>query len=165
MLLPLLARFSFDGGPQTYALLASAMAAGSVGGALVAGARGRVSTRLLIGSCTAFGGFALLAAGSSSLALAVVALALVGAASVTFVAGVNSTLQLKVAPAMRGRVMALYSVVFLGTTPIGGPLVGWLAEVSGPRSGLLVAAVAALAAAALAGVWNARLERAVATPG
>ena len=165
VLLPLLARFSFDGGAHTYALLASAMAAGSLAGALVAGARGRVSTQLLIGACTAFGGFALLAAGSSSLAVATVALALVGAASVTFVAGVNSTLQLEVEPAMRGRVMALYSVVFLGSTPIGGPLVGWLAEVAGPRSGLLVAAVAALAAAVLAGVWNGRLERAVANPG
>ena len=85
--------------------------------------------------------------------------------AVTFAATINSSLQLAVEPEMRGRVMALYSVVFLGSTPIGGPLVGWLAEVAGPRSGLLVAAVAALAAAVLAGVWNGRLERAVANPG
>ena len=55
----------------------------------------------------------------------------------TFAAGVNSALQIAVEPTMRGRVMALYSIVFLGSTPIGAPLVGWLAEVAGPRAGLL----------------------------
>ena len=79
-----------------------------------------------------------------------------GAASVTFAAGVNSSLQLAVEPAMRGRVMSLYSVVFLGSTPIGAPLVGWLAEVAGPRSGLLAGAVAAGLAAVLARVAFAR---------
>ena len=147
VLLPLLARFTFDGGPETYALLASSMAVGSLIGALVSSARGRVSSQLLIGASAAFAGFSLLAAGLSSLTLVVIALALVGASAVTFAAGVNSTLQLEVEPAMRGRVMALYSVVFLGSTPIGGPLVGWLAETAGPRSGLLLAAAAALAAA------------------
>jgi MFS family permease len=63
---------------------------------------------------------------------------------VTFAASINSSLQLAVEPAMRGRVMALYSVVFLGSTPIGAPLVGWLAEIGGPRSGLVLGAVAAL---------------------
>ena len=58
---------------------------------------------------------------------------------------------------MRGRVMALYSVVFLGSTPIGGPIVGWLAEVAGPRAGLVLAGVAALAAAA--GGWIAFARR------
>jgi MFS family permease len=152
VLLPLLARFSFDGGPQTYALLASAMAVGSLAGALTSGARGRVSNELLIGASAAFAGFSLLAAGASSLPLALVALALVGAAAVTFAAGVNSTLQLAVEPAMRGRVMALYSVVFLGSTPLGGPLVGWLAQTSGPRSGLVLGAAAALVAAIYA--WS-----------
>ena len=66
----------------------------------------------------------------------------------TFAAGVNSALQLAVEPEMRGRVMALYSIVFLGSTPIGAPLVGWIADVAGPRAGLLVGAVAALLAAA-----------------
>jgi MFS family permease len=150
VLLPLLARFTFDGGPQTYALLASSMAVGSLIGALVSSARGRVSSQLLIGASAAFAGFSLLAAGLSSLTLVVIALALVGASAVTFAAGVNSTLQLEVEPAMRGRVMALYSVVFLGSTPIGGPLVGWLAETAGPRSGLVLAAGAALLASVLA---------------
>jgi MFS family permease len=79
-----------------------------------------------------------------------------GAATVTFAAGVNSSLQLAVEPAMRGRVMALYSVVFLGSTPIGAPAVGWLTEVAGPRSGLVAGAVAAAVAAVLAQLAFAR---------
>ena len=74
-------------------------------------------------------------------------LALLGAAAVTFAATINSSLQLAVAPEMRGRVMALYSVVFLGSTPIGGPLAGWLAETYDPRVALLLAGVAGLSAA------------------
>ena len=78
-----------------------------------------------------------------SLALEVPVLALLGAAAVTFAATINSTLQLAVAPEMRGRVMALYSVVFLGSTPIGGPLVGWLSEAYDPRVALLLAGIPA----------------------
>jgi MFS family permease len=159
VLLPLLARFSFHGGPGAYATLVIAMGAGSVVGALVAGARGRVSPQLLIASSAAFGLCTLLAALAPTLTLAAIALALTGAASVTFAAGVNSTLQLAVEPAMRGRVMALYSVVFLGSTPIGGPLAGWLAGTAGPRAGLVLGAVAAMAAALGAWAMLRRAER------
>jgi MFS family permease len=146
VLLPLLGRFTFDGGAGAYTALAVAMAVGSVGGALATGARGRISERLLTGSAAAFGLFSLLAAVAPTLPLALIALVPLGAMSVTFAAGVNSTLQLGASPAMRGRVMALYSVVFLGSTPIGAPIVGALAEAAGPRSGLVLAGVAALAA-------------------
>ncbi len=146
VLLPLLGRFTFEGGAGAYTALAVAMAIGSVGGALATGARGRVSERLITGSAAAFGLFALLAAAAPTLPLALMALIPLGAVSVTFAAGINSTLQLDASPAMRGRVMALYSVVFLGSTPIGAPIVGALAEVAGPRSGLVLAGVAALAA-------------------
>ncbi len=159
VLLPLFAKFSFHGGPGAYSALVIAMGAGSLAGALVAGARGRVSARLLIASSAAFGGFTLLAALAPTLPLAAVALALTGAASVTFASGVNSTLQLAVEPAMRGRVMALYSVVFLGSTPIGGPLAGWLAEVAGPRAGLALGATAAMTAAIVAWALLRRAER------
>ncbi|MDX6582642.1 MAG: hypothetical protein QOI10_1826 [Solirubrobacterales bacterium] len=148
VLLPLLGRFTFEGGAAAYTALAVAMAIGSVGGALATGARGRVTERLLAGSAAGFGVFALLAAAAPTLPLELVALVPLGAFSVTFAAGVNSTLQLGASPHMRGRVMALYSVVFLGSTPIGGPFVGWLAEVAGPRSGLVLAGLAALAAGA-----------------
>jgi MFS family permease len=88
-----------------------------------------------------------------SIALEIPVLALLGAAAVSFAASVNSTLQLAVEPAMRGRVMALYSVVFLGTTPIGGPLSGWLAEAYDPRVALLLAASAGLVAAWAGHAW------------
>jgi MFS family permease len=156
VLLPLLAKSSFEGGPQTYGLLVSAMGIGSIAGALAAGARGRVSMRILISASAAFGGFTLLAAAAPTLWFELAALILVGAASVTFAAGVNSTLQLAVAPAMRGRVMALYSVVFLGSTPIGAPIAGWLSEAAGPRAGLLLGASAALVAAATAALVSRR---------
>jgi MFS family permease len=152
VLLPLLAKSSFEGGPQTYGLLVSAMAVGSIAGALAAGARGRISMRILISASAAFGGFTLLAAAAPTLWIEIAALMLVGAASVTFAAGVNSSLQLAVEPAMRGRVMALYSVVFLGSTPIGAPIAGWLSEAAGPRAGLLLGAFAAIVAAGAAAV-------------
>jgi MFS family permease len=156
VLMPLLASQTWHGSASTYALLTASMAIGSVIGALASGARGRVSSRILVAAATGFGVVELLAAAAPSLPLQVLALIPLGAVSVTFSAGVNSTMQLAVAPAMRGRVMALYSVVFLGSTPIGAPLVGWLAEVGGPRIGLALGAVAALAAAALAVVAYAR---------
>jgi hypothetical protein len=109
-----------------------------------------VSPGLLILSSLAFGTFTILAAAAPTLALVVPALVLVGAASVTFAAGVNSSLQLAVEPEMRGRVMALYSVVFLGSTPIGAPIAGALSELAGPRAGLMLGAAAALTAAGVA---------------
>lgn len=147
VILPLLARFSFDGGASAYATLVAAMGAGSVIGALATGAHGRTDARLISGSALAFGALALLAALMPSLALEVPIVALLGASAVSFAAAINSSLQLAVEPAMRGRVMALYSVVFLGSTPIGGPLAGWLAEAYDPRAALLLASSAGLAAA------------------
>ena len=146
-ILPLLARFSFEGGSSTYAALVSAMGVGSVVGALVTGAHGRTDGRLIAGAALAFGGLALLAALMPSLALEIPVLALLGGSAVTFAAAINSSLQLAVEPQMRGRVMALYSVVFLGSTPIGAPLAGWLSEAYDPRAALLLASTAGIAAA------------------
>ncbi len=148
VILPLLARFTFDGGAATYTALAVAMAVGSVVGALAAGARGQAGPRLMIAAACGFGGVALIAAAAPTLPLELVALIPLGAASVTFAAGINSSLQLAAAPAMRGRVMALYSIVFLGSTPIGGPITGWLSESVDPRAGLVLAGAAGLLAAA-----------------
>jgi MFS family permease len=158
VILPLLARFSFDGGASTYAALVAAMGVGSVIGALLTGAHGRTDARLIAGSALAFGLLALLAAMMPSVALELPVLALLGAAAVTFAAAINSLLQLAVEPQMRGRVMALYSIVFLGSTPIGGPLAGWLAETYDPRVALLLAAASGLVAALGARVSLARRE-------
>jgi MFS family permease len=160
-ILPLLARFSFDGGASAYAALVSAMGIGAVIGALTNGARGSVTPTLLAGAAIVFGALALLAAGAPSIGLELVVLAPLGAASVTLAASVNSALQLASDPAMRGRVMALYSVVFLGSTPIGAPLAGWLSEQVDPRAALVMAGVAALVAGLLARI---AFERAEASP-
>ena len=158
VVLPLLAKFSFDGGAGAYAALVSAMAVGSIAGALVNGAHGRTGPRLIAGGALAFGVTALLSAAMPSLALEIPMLALLGAASVTFAATINSTLQLAVSAEMRGRVMALYSVVFLGSTPIGAPLTGWLAQAYDPRVALLLAGISGLSAAWAARVSFARLR-------
>lgn len=148
VLLPLLATFSYGGGAGAYATLTTAMGLGAIVGAVANGTRSRVRPALLAGAAAAFGALVLAAATAPSLALAAAALVPVGAASVVFAASVNSFLQLAVAPHMRGRVMALYSVVFLGSTPIGGPLMGWIAGSAGPRAALALGGLVALAAAA-----------------
>jgi MFS family permease len=158
VVLPLLAKFSFEAGAMTYATLVSAMAVGSIVGALVNGHRGRTGPRLIGGGALAFGVSALLSAAMPTLAFEIPALMLLGAASVTFAATINSTLQLAVSPQMRGRVMALYSVVFLGSTPIGAPLTGWLAQTYDPRVALLLAAASGLAAAWIARISFKRFE-------
>jgi MFS family permease len=157
--LPLLARFSFDGGASAYATLVAAMGLGAVIGGLWNGARGSVTPMLLVGAAIVFGALSLLAAGAPTLALEIVALALLGTATVTLAASVNSSLQLASEPSMRGRVMALYSIVFLGSTPIGGPLSGWLSEAVDPRAALVLAGVAAIAGGLLARVAYERVAR------
>jgi MFS family permease len=158
VLLPLLAHSTWHGTATTYAAMTMAMAVGSVGGALLSSGRGYVSARLIVGAAALFGVFELLVAVAPTLPLQILALVPLGAVSVTFAAGVNSSLQLAASPAMRGRVMSLYSVVFLGSTPIGAPLVGWLAEAASPRAGLALGGAAALVAAAGARVAYARQE-------
>jgi MFS family permease len=148
VLMPLLAHTTWHGTATTYAVMTMAMGVGSVGGALLSGVRGEVSPRLIVGAAGLFGVFELLVAVAPSLPLQILALVPLGAVSVTFAAGVNSSLQLAASPAMRGRVMSLYSIVFMGSTPIGAPLVGWLAQASSPRAGLVLGGAAALVAAA-----------------
>ena len=160
VLLPLLAAQTWHGTAATYAALTASMGVGSVLGALAAGARGRATPRILVFAAALFGGAELLVALAPSFPLQALALVPLGAASVTFAAGVNASLQLAAAPAVRGRVMALYSVVFLGSTPIGAPLSGWLASTEGPRAALALGGAAALVAAA-----GARIAYAKAMPG
>jgi MFS family permease len=159
VVLPLLARFTFHGTAAVYSALTAAMALGAVAGALTSGARGRVSPVLLAGSAGAFGALMLVAAAAPSLPVVLAVLPFVGAASVTLSAGVNSALQLAVDPAMRGRVMALFAIVFMGSTPIGGPLVGWVSQAAGPRAGLALGGVAAVLAGAGAHLAFTRARR------
>jgi MFS family permease len=144
--LPLLAKYTYHGSAATYALLMGTMGAGAIVGALVNGARGRTSPALISGSAIVFGSALGLAAVAPTLDLALAALIVVGASSVTFTSAVNAQLQIAAPPELRGRVMALYGVVFLGSTPIGAPLIGFVCEHLSPRAGLGVGAAAAVVA-------------------
>ncbi|HVY68222.1 MAG TPA: MFS transporter, partial [Patescibacteria group bacterium] len=93
--------------------------------------------------------FLILASVVPSLYLALLMMALVGIFSINFIALGNTLLQLESAPEMRGRVMSLWTMAFLGSTPIGGPIIGWIGEYAGPRWGLATGGIAAISAAAL----------------
>jgi MFS family permease len=146
VVLPLMARFVFHKGAETFGLLTSAMAAGALTGALISAARTRPTRKLLLGSAGAFGFLTLSAAAAPSLGVLTFLLPFVGAASITFIATANATLQLNSGSSMRGRVMALYGIVFLGSTPFGGPLIGWVSQEFGARAGLGVGGVATVVA-------------------
>lgn len=148
VVLPLMARYVFDGSAGTYGAMTACMGLGAVVAGLIVAGRAPDGPRSLVTSAYAFGAIILVTAAAPTLSLAMVALVGVGAASIAFLALANTTLQLTAAPQMRGRVMALWSIAFLGTTPIGGPLVGWVSEQLGPRAGLALGGVATIAAAA-----------------
>ena len=147
--LPALATGTFGEGATSLGWITSAMGLGAVVGGLVSASRSATGIRPMTMSATAFGLATALTAVAPSVQTAAAALLLVGAASVWFLSVGNATLQIAAAPQMRGRVMALWAVAFLGTTPIGGPVVGWVAEHTGPRWALLVGASAAILAALL----------------
>ncbi len=158
VVLPVVARESFGGSADTYGFLTAAMGVGAVAGGLVVAARGRTGTPALVRTAVAFGTAMLAAAAAPSLWVALVAMAAVGAVSVAFLSQGNSTLQLASAPDMRGRVMGLWSVAFLGSTPVGGPIAGWVSEQFGGRAGLALGAAACLVAAGI-GVMTTRRSR------
>ena len=149
----LVAREVFHRQAGSYGLLSTALAGGSLIGALLAARRARPRQALLIGSALAFGLLEVVDGFMPSYPALLVLLVPTGIAALTFTTTANSTVQLGSSPEMRGRVMALYVLVFLGGTPIGAPTVGWLAEVFGPRYSLIiggaVVAASALAVAAL----------------
>ncbi len=147
VLLPLLATSGLGGGAGAYGALTAAMGVGAIAGAIANGARTHVRTRTLAASSAVFGALVLALAAVPGTVPVTLVLVPVGAASVVFAASVNSHLQLTVAPQLRGRVMALYSIVFIGSTPIGGPLTGWIAGAAGPRAALALGGAVAIAAA------------------
>ncbi len=145
--LPVMASRSLHAGASGFGFMSAAMGVGAVLGGLVTATRGRTGLKTLALAACAFGLAMALAALAPSLGLELVALALVGAASISFMASGNSTLQLTAEPAMRGRVMSLWFVAFQGSTPIGAPLVGWVMAVLGARAGLGLGAVTCLVVA------------------
>jgi len=162
VVLPVVAKGTFHGGAEAYGFMTAAMGIGAVLGGLVTAARGKTGLRPFTIAAAALGLALAVAAFSPVLALELVALALVGYASVSFLATGNTTLQLEAEPSMRGRVMSLWAVAFLGTTPIGGPLLGWIIAETNGRVGLAVGATACLLAAAIGvlAAWRSAPRRA-----
>jgi MFS family permease len=148
--LPLLARITFPGSEATvaveFALLSGVMGVGAVLGGLYTASRGTATWRALTIASFGFGVAMVLVALSPSLVWAALTMVIVGFFSVAFTALTNTLLQLASAARMRGRVMALWSMAFIGSTVVGGPIIGWAGQSIGPRWGLVVGALAALAA-------------------
>jgi len=155
VVLPLLAKEAFHGGGGAYGLMTAAMGLGALFGALVVASRARPSHPLLLGSGLAFGAATIVTAAAPGLAWALPVLVVMGGSAIGFFATANATMQTASESLMRGRVMALFGLVVLGTTPIGGPLIGLISEWAGIRVGLgfggavtLVAIIVFAAAAA-----------------
>jgi MFS family permease len=149
VILPLFATRTLHGNATTYSLMTVAMGIGAVGGGLYSAGRGVTKQRQLIAVAVLFGVSLLLMAISPNFPVALLLLLVVGALSVLFISLGNTALQLTSEPTMRGRVMALWSIAFAGTTPIGGPIIGAIADVSNPRVGVLVGGASALVAGAI----------------
>ena len=149
----------FHVGAHAYSLLTSVMAVGSVIGALLSARRMRPRMSLLILGSAVFGAGCAAAASMPRYAFFAATLVVIGLAAQTFMVGANSTVQLATEPAMRGRVMAIYLAIALGSTPLGAPIVGWVADAFGPRWALAVAAAAGLAAALVGARYVARSKR------
>ncbi|MER5753436.1 MFS transporter [Streptomyces sp. NPDC002088] len=145
--LPYMADGGLHAGSAGYGFMTAAMSLGSVIGGLVAAGRGWTGPWYLVLSAAGMGIALVPAALAPNLAVELVVLPLVGAGNVMFMSGGNATLQLTASPEMRGRVMALWTVCFQGSTPIGGPLVGAAMSAVGPRAGLGLAAATCLVAA------------------
>jgi len=148
--LPLMASEVFHGGAGSYGVMASVMGGGAVVGGLISAARARPRARALCLAAIGWGIAILAAAVAPSFALELAALVFVGYGSITFNSLAKTTLQLAAKPEMRGRVMALWALAWMGSTPIGGPIVGWTGQAIGARWALVIGGVAALACGVLA---------------
>jgi MFS family permease len=145
--LPVMASRGLHEGATGFGFMTAAMGIGAVAGGLFVAARGKTGLRPLVLAASGFGIAMTFATLAPSIAVELVALTFVGAASLAFMSTGNSTLQLGAAPNMRGRVMALWFVSFQGSTPIGGPIIGALMAASGARAGLGLGAITCFVAA------------------
>ncbi len=145
--LPMLAEFTFGAGPTGLAVMTSLMGVGAVIGGLAVAATGPPTPQRLVAVAAGCGLAVALLSAMPSIGLVYAVMPLVGVASIATISLSNATLQLNSDPTYRGRVMALFSVAMMGSTPIGGPIVGWIGEHVGPRIALVVGAAGALCAA------------------
>lgn len=156
--LPVMARQGLHAGATGYGFMTAAMGVGAVVGGLFVATKGKTGLAPLVMAATAFGVVLLLAGLAPNLGIELFALALAGGASIAFMSTGNSTLQLTAAPTMRGRVMSLWFVAFQGSTPIGGPIIGWVMAELGARAGLGVGGVTCFVVALLGFVALRRLR-------
>ena len=148
--LPVLAKDTFAVGAGGFGIMQSAMSVGAIVGGLLFAARTSPTMRLVGLSAAGFGIVMVALALSPTFGVALLVLPLVGAGSTVFMTMVNAVLQLASSPEMRSRVMSLYAVAFVGSTPIGGPIVGWITQSLGVRWGIALGGVAALGGAIVA---------------
>lgn len=151
----------FHADARGFGLLSSIMAIGTVTGALAGAGRDKPNFGTLLIGAGVFGLGCALAAIAPSYWLFAATLVLIGVASLTFMNTTNSLMQLSTEPAMRGRVMALRVAIALGGTPLGAPIVGWVADHSGPRWALGIGAAAGFAAMGV-GLYASRLQKRIA---
>lgn len=154
-----MATVEFDMGASEFGLLSSAIAVGSVVGALLSARRDRPRLRLIVGAAAAFGVALALAGLMPTVWAFAILLPFVGIAAQTLMTSANGYVQLSTTPEMRGRVMALYMAIFMGGTPIGAPLIGWVANAYGPRWAMLVGAASGALAAGVGLGWYLRTRR------
>jgi MFS family permease len=157
--LPLMATKVFGGGAATYGVMASIMGVGAVAGGLVSAARARPRARTLCVAAIGWGIAILAAALAPNLPLELVTMLFVGYGSITFNSFAKTTLQLAARPEMRGRVMALWALAWLGSTPIGGPIVGWVGQEAGARWSLIIGGLPTLICGILALPALTRIDR------
>jgi MFS family permease len=157
--LPLLARYTFGGDARTLGILNSALGIGAVVGGLVTAGRREPTDRSLVVGALLFGTLLLVTSAAPTLLMAAAALVVTGALSITFLASANALLQLRAPAELRGRVMALWAIALMGTTPIGAPIVGWLGQVAGARAGLAAGGIATVLAAVAVQVLTWRRNR------
>lgn len=148
----------FHLGASSYGMLSSAVAVGSLTGALLAASRRRPTRTLLVGAATLFGVFEVIAALMPSYWAFMAMLVPIGLASLTMMTAANTIVQMTSSPAMRGRVMAIYLLVFMGGTPIGAPTIGWIADQVGARWSLLLGGGVSALAAIVATLVVARVD-------
>jgi len=159
IILPVLAERSYGGGSALYSALTATMALGSVVGALVVAGRRQPSDRVLLVTGLAFGLLLAATASTTSLVLVLPLFALAGGAGIAFFSTANARVQTASAGELRGRVMALYALVFLGTTPLAAPVVGWMVQRFGARAALGGGGLSAMVAVAAVLVPAVRADR------
>jgi MFS family permease len=158
--LPLLARSAFHGGAGMYGAMTAVMGAGAVAGGLITAARNRIRRRGLAIAAVGWGVAITVAALAPDLPLEYAALLFVGYGSISFNSLAKTVLQLSATAGMRGRVMSLWSVAWLGSTPVGGPLIGWIGQEFGGRWSLVVGGIPTIVVGVIAYPMLARRDRA-----